>query len=383
MEKQGLNSFIVSQRLFPLDALRGLIIILMALDHANFFVAQQHSSGEYWGGLFPAYTAALPFLTRFVTHICAPGFFFLLGAGMILFKNSRLQMGWDKGDFFKHFILRGGILILLQFSIVNHFWGLSAGGWPIEIYIGVLFALGGAMIIGSFLIWLRPRTLLLITIALLILTEVLAPDPAIWGQFQSFDWNQTFELLLLTPGGTGAVWSNYPILPWIEFVTFGMVFGYLLLEYGERSYSWALTMGAAFLAAFVIIRASDGFGNIRPMLGDSWIDFLNVVKYPPSISFTFLTLGLNLLLLGGLARINKGWQKFLSPLVVFGRSPLFFYVLHLFVFALIGASFTPSGTSLGNMFFFWIAGLLLLYPLCLWYGRLKQRQSAGSILRLF
>jgi uncharacterized membrane protein len=119
------------------------------------------------------------------------------------------------------------------------------------------------------------------------------------------------------------------------------------------------------------------------MLGDSWIDFLNVVKYPPSISFTFLTLGLILLLLGVLARINKGWHKFLSPLVVFGRSPLFFYVLHLFVYAVIGILFTPSGTSLGNMYFFWIAGLLLLYPLCLWYGRLKQRQRAGSILRLF
>lgn len=383
MEKQGPNSFKVSQRLFPLDALRGLIIILMALDHANFFVAQQHSSGEYWGGLFPAYTAALPFLTRFVTHVCAPGFFFLLGAGMILFKNARLQMGWDKGHFFKHFILRGGILIFLQFSVVNHLWELSAGGWPIELYIGVLFALGGTMIIGSFLIWLRPRTLLIITFALVILTEVLTPDPARWGQLQLFDLIHVPELLLLTPGGTGAVWSNYPILPWLEFVTFGMVFGYLLLKYGERSYNWALTMGAALLAAFVIIRASNGFGNIRPMLGDSWIDFLNVVKYPPSISFTFLTLGLNLVLLGGLAGINKSWQKFLSPLVVFGRSPLFFYVLHLFVYALIGISFTPSGTSLGHMFLFWIAGLLLLYPLCLWYGHLKQRQRAGSILRLF
>jgi uncharacterized membrane protein len=383
VEKQGPIPFNVSQRLFPLDALRGLIIILMALDHASFFVAQQHSSGEYWGGPFPAYTAALPFLTRFVTHVCAPGFFFLLGAGMILFKNARLKMGWDKGNFYKHFILRGGILIFLQFSVVNHLWELSAGGWPIELYIGVLFALGSAMIIGSFLIWLRPRTLLIITIALLLLSEVLTPDPARWGQFQSFNWIHVPELLLLTPGGTGGVWSNYPILPWIEFATFGMVFGYLLLEYGERSYSWALTMGAVFLTVFAIIRVSNGFGNIRPMLGDSWIDFLNVVKYPPSISFTFLTLGLILLQLGVLARINKGWHKFLSPLVVFGRSPLFFYVLHLFVYAVIGILFTPSGTSLGNMYFFWIAGLLLLYPLCLWYGRLKQRQRAGSILRLF
>ena len=383
MEKQEPNSFKISQRLFPLDALRGLIIILMALDHANFFVAQQHSAGEYWGGPFPAYTAALPFLTRFVTHVCAPGFFFLLGAGMILFKESRLKIGWDKRVVIQHFLLRGGLLIVLQFVLVNRAWELSAGGWSVQIYVGVLFALGGALIIGSFLLWLKPLTLMVITVTMVAFAELITPNPALWGQVQSFHWINLPELLFLTPGGTLTIWSNYPILPWIEFVTFGMVFGYVLLEYGERSYSWALAMGAAFLAAFVIIRAANGFGNIRPMLGDSWIDFLNVVKYPPSIAYTFLTLGLNLLLLGGLARIRNGWRKILNPLVIFGRSPLFFYVLHLFIYALIGRSFTPNGTSLGNMFFFWIAGLLLLYPLCLWYGRLKQQQRAGSIIRLF
>ena len=355
----------------------------MALDHANFFVAQQHSSGEYWGGPFPAYTDALPFLTRFVTHLCAPGFFFLLGAGMILFKNSRIKQGWEKGEFYRHFILRGGILILLQIFLVNHIWELSAGGWPLEVYVGVLFALGGVMIIGSFIIWLRPKTLLLITIALFILTEVLAPDPSHWGGLQSSDWMNIPDLLLLTPGGTVTLWSNYPIIPWLEFATSGMLLGYLLLERGERAYTWALVTGGVLLATFILVRGASGFGNIRPMSGDSWIDFLNLVKYPPSLAFSSLTLGLNLLLLGGLARIRNGWRIYLAPLVVFGRSPLFFYVLHLFVYALIGLSFTPRGASYGSMYIFWIVGLLLLYPACLWFGRLKQRQSANSILKLF
>ena len=84
-----------SKRLFPLDALRGLIIVFMALDHANYFIAQQHSSGEHWGGSFPTYNSALPFLTRLVTHFSAPGFFFLMGVGMLLFAESQAEAGLE------------------------------------------------------------------------------------------------------------------------------------------------------------------------------------------------------------------------------------------------------------------------------------------------
>ena len=85
----GISPLKNRSRFFPIDALRGLLIILMALDHANFHIAQQHSSGEYWGGYFPVFETPLAFLTRFVTHFCAPGFFFLMGVGMILFQSSR------------------------------------------------------------------------------------------------------------------------------------------------------------------------------------------------------------------------------------------------------------------------------------------------------
>ena len=83
----------VQNRLLPVDALRGLIIVFMALDHANYFIAQQHSSGEHWGGVLPAYTDGLAFLTRFITHLSAPGFFFLMGVGMVLFAQKRSQTG--------------------------------------------------------------------------------------------------------------------------------------------------------------------------------------------------------------------------------------------------------------------------------------------------
>ena len=142
-------------RLIPLDALRGLVMVLMALDHANHFIAQQHSPGEYWGGPFPAYHSALAFLTRLVTHLSAPGFFFLMGVGMVLFADSRRKRGWGEGAIVRHLLVRGGLLVVLQLLVVNRAWELSPGGWGLDIYIGVLFALGGTMILGSALLWLR------------------------------------------------------------------------------------------------------------------------------------------------------------------------------------------------------------------------------------
>ncbi len=365
-----------SSRLFSLDGLRGLIMVLMALDHANHFIAQQHSPGEYWGGPFPAYRDALPFLTRLVTHLCAPGFFFLMGVSMFLFANSRRKQGWSADAIIGHFFVRGGLLIALQLLVVNRAWELSPGGWGPETYIGVLFALGGTMILGSLLLWLKPLYLLPLTVVFVLGTELLTPHPG--------EWNQMFQplsRLLLIPGGTLELWVNYPVLPWLELVTLGFLFGRWLADDAQRAFNRALWLGGAFLLAFLVIRILDGFGNIRPRSGSTWIDFLNVVKYPPSITFSLLTMGVNLLILGLLARANERLRRSLQPLVVFGRVPLFFYLAHLFLYAGLGFWLVPRGTSMLSMYPYWLLGLLILYPLCLWYGQLKHRQPANSVLR--
>ena len=364
-------------RLVPLDALRGLIMVLMALDHANLFIAQQHSSGEYWGGPFPVYRDALPFLTRLVTHLAAPGFFFLMGAGMVLLANSHRRRGWSEWAVIRHFLIRGGLLIALQLLVVNRVWEFSPGGWGLDVYVGVLFALGGTMILGSLLEWLEPGVLLSLTGALVLGTELLTPDPSLW--------NQPLALLhrvLLIPGGTPALWVNYPVLPWLGLATFGMLFGHWLADDARRAFERALKLGAAFVLAFAVLRALDGFGNIRPRQGDTWIDLLNVVKYPPSITFSLLTTGVNLMLVGLFGRANEKLRRFFQPLGVFGRVPLFFYLAHLFLYAGLGLWLTPGGTNIPQMVPYWLLGLLILYPPCLWYGRLKQRQPANSILRL-
>ena len=408
-------------RLLPLDALRGLIMALMALDHTNLFVAHKHAAGEHWGGEFPSYSSALPFLTRLVTHLCAPGFSFLMGTGMWLFAQSRRKMGWSRWAVTRHFLVRGALLIALQFLVENQAWRLSPG-WQLDVYVGVLFALGGTMILGSLLVWLKPPALLVLTVVLAVGTELLVPNPILWGQR-----NSPLDLLLLLSGGDSHLWSNYPVLPWLKFVTFGMLFGHWLLEtlschsersacHSERSeeslpggnsvipstapvipsaarnlidrqpgsrkpFTRALILGAALLLAFVVVRYLNGFGNVRPRVGDGWISFLNVVKYPPSIAFSLLTMGVNLLLLGLFGLASARVQRLLQPLAVFGRAPLFFYVVHLFLYAGLGLWLTPGGTSIAGMYPYWLAGLLLMFPLTWWYGRWKHRQPPNSILR--
>ena len=369
-----------SSRLWAVDALRGLIIVFMALDHASYFVAQKHSPGEYWGGPFPVYDDPLAFMTRFVTHLSAPGFFFLMGVGMLLFADSHQKRDWSKWAVVRHFLIRGVILIALQLLVVNRAWELSPGGFP-NIYIGVLVALGGTMILGSFLLWVKPIYLLILVGGLFIGTELLVPEPGLWG---AMGFSNPFDYLnpiLIYPGGTQVLWSNYPILPWLELVVFGILFGHWLKRDQEQAYSGGLKIGFGFLLAFLVIRYLDGFGNILPRIGNTWIDFLNVVKYPPSMAFTLLTMGLNLIILGLFARVNERLQTFFYPLIVFGRSPLFFYLLHLFLSAGLGMWLAPEGTSIAAMYPYWILGLLLLFPICLWYGQLKHRPSVNSVLR--
>jgi uncharacterized membrane protein len=381
LENQAAVTMSKGGRLFPLDALRGLIMVLMALDHANDFVAQKHPIREMWGGGFPAYSGALAFLTRLVTHPAASGFFFLMGAGMVLFTHSRRKGGWSRWAITRHFLIRGVLLMALQFLVVNRAWELSPGGWEPSVYAGVLFALGGTMILGSLLLWLKPGYLLVLTVVLVLGTEFLHPDPSLWEQIEFVTRTDKLNLLLIYPGGTINLWSNYPILPWLELVTFGMVFGYRLRDDRQKAFDRALKLGGAFLLAFAVVRYLDGFGNIRPRMGNSWIDLLNVVKYPPSMVFTLLTTGVNLILLGLFAQVRTKGQQLFQALVVFGQVPLFFYLVHLSLYARLGLWLTPEGTSILAMYPLWLLGLVFLYPLCLWYGRLKHRQPANSILR--
>lgn len=365
-----------TSRYLALDALRGLIVVLMAVDHANYFVAQQHSSGEHWGGPFPAYADALSFMTRLITHPVAPGFAFLMGTGMVLFAASRRERGWSEWAIVRHFLIRGALLVALQFSIVNLAWNLGPQPFP-DVYMGVLAALGGGMILGSLFVRLGPLTLAIVGMVLLVGVEFSHPDPSQWGLI----FDQPLGLVFGYSGGDAGFWSNYPIFTWLELVIFGMAFGKWMLADQEAPLRRAWLIGVVALVGFYLLRIFDGFGNIRPRSGDDWIGYLNVVKYPPAMTFTLLTMGVNLIILSLFARAGGWANRLLESLATFGRVPLFFYVAHLYLYLGLGAWLEPSGTTIPIMYLYWLAGLGILYPLCVWYGHLKQRQPADSLLR--
>jgi uncharacterized membrane protein len=351
-------------------------MVLMALDHANYFIAQQHSSGEYWGGAAPSFASTLSFLTRLVTHFCAPGFVLLMGVGMMLFAESRRTRRWSERKIIVHFLIRGSLLILLQLLLVNLSWQLGPFEFP-PIYIGVLIALGGNMIITAFLLRFRPPSLLALALVLFIGTELLHPDPSMWNMLTADPVN----LILLRSGGTATFWSNYPILPWLELTLLGAAFGQWLHKDQTSAHRRALWLGLTFLVGFLIVRSLNGFGNIRPRPGDDWIAFFNLVKYPPSMTFTLFTTGINLILLWCFSRLSTRAVERLKPLSILGQEPLFFYLIHLPIYAVLGRWLAPNGTPLGVMYLFWIVGLSIAFGLTLAYWRFKQREPGHPIFR--
>jgi uncharacterized membrane protein len=366
-------------RFLPLDALRGLLIVLMALDHANFHIAQQHSSGEYWGGYFPVFETPLRFITRLVTHPCAPGFFFLMGVGMVLFQSSRRKKGWNEAEIRRHFMTRGLVLIVVQLMLdLFGIWSTSSTSGPLW-YVGVLAALGAGMILCIPLLNLKPVFLGVIAVWLFIVLEILTPSPILWGK----NFDQLAGVLLVYGGGSENFWVNYPLLAWVELIVCGILFGRILLNDDEKAYRWAGWIGIICLVGFGLLRGMNDFGTIRPLANDSWMGFLSVVKYPPSLAFVLLTMGMNLLLLWVVSRL---WKKTISnrnPLLVFGRVPLFSYVVHIGIYLILGRVFVPQGTSLGIMYLYWLGGLVILYLPAYFYGVYKSHQPPHSWIRYF
>jgi uncharacterized membrane protein len=375
-----------SQRLLSLDALRGLVIVLMAVDHANYFVARMHPNGEFWGIALPKYDSVLAFLTRFVTQPCAPGFFFLMGIGMVLFANSRRNQGWSEARISRHFFARGGILVLLQFCAENSAWLLGpstefhppGGGGRVFFHFGVLVALGMTMILGALLIRLKPTLIFGISLATVLFTQLFIPGPDQAGRLFS-----PLLRIILIPGQTGPLQVFYSFLPWMGCVGFGAIFGVWIILDERKAYRRALFWGILSLVLFVVVRISGGFGNFHTAESLGWMDLLHVTKYPPSLAFLLLTLGIVLVFLFLLSLSDSTLRKWGKPFLVYGRAALVFYILHLYLFGILGLFFAPQGTGIPLMYIFWLAGLIILYPVCLWYGKFKSRKPQESLWRFF
>ncbi len=200
-------------------------MVLMAVDHASYFVAKAHP-GEFWGVSPPRYDSAAAFLTRFVTHLAAPGFFFLTGASVVFLAASRRRAGWSEGRIARHLVTRGFLLVVLQQFVENPAWlfgpggaAVPGGGGAVMLHFGVLFGLSAAMVVCAALLRAPAVVLGGLGSGAVLLTQVLTPGPD-----QAATPFSPLVRLLLIPGHTDARQVYYPLLPWSGIAALGMVF---------------------------------------------------------------------------------------------------------------------------------------------------------------
>jgi uncharacterized membrane protein len=373
-------------RYLSVDSLRGLIMMIMAIDHASAFIARQHAS-EFWAGAMSAYTDAFPFLTRWVTHVCAPGFFFLMGAGIYWFAAAHPDTAMRRT------IVRGLVIFLtgqvfetpvlfLQSLLKPAAVSLNRITAPppndgSALYWGfiTLSGLGLTMIVCGALLRLRPWAWLIVCALCVVATNSLLPvsgKPGPW-----------WATALLTPGISQHLLVVYPVIPWLAGAAAGMYFGYWWRNDPGRAGRSVWIPGTALLLIGMAVRFAGGWGNIRLPRDAGWIEFLNNVKYPPSLVFWTMSLGIALLLLAALVRLPDQVRSESSPLIVFGQTPLFFYVAHFYLLALIGFALFREAASLELTYLVWGSVLVALYPLCAWYRRLQLAKPRSSLWRMF
>ncbi|EIK68619.1 putative membrane protein [Pseudomonas synxantha BG33R] len=367
------------QRLQSIDALRGLVILFMLLDHVRetFLLHRQVSDPMSIDSTEPAL-----FVSRTLAHLCAPVFVLLTGLSAWLY-GQKYQGRRDVSAFlFK----RGLFLVVLEFTLVNFAWTFQLP--PSVIYMQVIWAIGVSMIALAALVWL-PRPLL-ISLALVIIAGHnlldgvhFAQDSALqtgWSILHERSWIQASENLRLR--------VTYPVLPWIGVIALGYGLGpwFATTALPAVRQRHLLIAGVAALMGFVLLRAVNGYGEQPWSVYDNGVQtlmsFFNITKYPPSLLFLALTLGVGLLLL--LAFERAGHKRWIGVLAVFGAAPMFFYLLHLYVLKVLYVACVEwFGLNHGNYFGFdsigavWLAALVLplvLYPPVRWFAGLKARR---------
>jgi uncharacterized membrane protein len=378
-------------RVESIDLLRGLVMVIMALDHTR----EYFHLGAMIGVNDPTNldtTTPILFLTRFITHYCAPVFIFLAGTSSCLYGSRK-----TKPELFKFLFSRGVWLIFLEIVLNNFLWwfDITYG----SIILQVIWAIGFSMICLSFLVYL-PKKILLAVGIILIAGHNLLDGIAVKGQsLGAILWYVLHQPNWIQISENRWVSIVYPVLPWIGVMVLGYCFG-TFYEKGFDSTirkKWLVRLGLGATLLFFIVRGINVYGDLVPWSHQrnftyTVLSFFNVTKYPPSLTFLLMTLGPSLLFLYA----TDEWKNKLTDVfVVFGRVPLFFYFFHIFIIhlsAMLGLLMSGRncldmilnnqlmdsgrlityGYSLRVVYLVWIAVVLSLYPFCKWYMEYKS-----------
>jgi len=386
----GMTKGVKKHRIESIDLLRGLVMALMALDHAR----------EFFGyGLFFSdptdlrTTTPLLFLTRWITHFCAPVFVFLAGTGAFLYGSRRGK----KGEAARFLLTRGLWLIFLELTLINLGWSFDIT-FSIHVF-QVIWAIGFSMVCLSALVFL-PRWLLLASGFLLVAGHNALDFIAAENIPSHWIWYMLNERNIVPLGPDSAVLFVYPVLPWIGLMILGYVFGEVYKKGFDaaRRKRMLLLIGGSALCVFALFRFINIYGDPVPWSLQknslfSLLSFINTAKYPPSLLFLLMTMGPAILFLYFTEHLQNKWTR---VLVVLGRVPLFFYAAHIYFIHLLtipaflysGRAWTDAvlnakafftaaladyGFGLGVVYIIWIITLASLYPLCKIYNNYKTR----------
>ncbi len=376
-----------SRRIDSIDLLRGLVIVLMGLDHVRDFFSPYPFQPE---NLEQA-SAAL-FLTRWVTHFCAPVFLLLAGVGASLWQAK----GRSRRQLSAFLATRGLWLILLEITVVNLGWlHFLYGSY---VFIQVIWVIGCSMLFLAGLIWL-PRWAtasigLLMVAAHNLLDGVQASDFGDWGLLWAILHEQFWQPL----GDSFGLIVVYPLIPWLGVMALGYALGPVFRQRPEARRAVLTRVGLATTAAFLVLRLVNLYGDPNPWEVNgrgavyTGLSLLNTTKYPASLLFLLMTLGPSIWLLPRLENLGGRLSR---ALVTFGRVPLFFYLVHVPVIHLVAAVYSsaryggvgwwaqgpqswPAGyvPNLALAWVIWVLVTVALYPLCLWFAGVKRRRKS-------
>ena len=382
-------------RIQSVDALRGAIMMLMAIDHIRDYVAR---SAQHFLPTDLTRTTPAIFLTRWITHFCAPVFMLTAGLGAYLWMTRGHH---SKGELSRLLISRGIWLILLEVTILRLILLSQISFTANPVLLIILWAIGISMIALAGLIYLPMRVIAAVSVAIIALHNLLDHVSADRFGRAAWIWDIMHQQNVFAFHGIKFV-TAYPVLPWIGVMAGGYCLGTVFEWDTHRRRSFLVRMGLALIAAFAVVRALNIYGDPSRWSHQSSpvftvLSFLNVTKYPPSLDFLLMTLGPALVVM---AWLEKFHFRFTNPLIVFGRVPFFYYGAHLLLAHLItiGMNFVRYGAksflliappSMGGssklfpvdygfplwaVYAVWVVVLLVLYPACLWFARLKQRR---------
>jgi uncharacterized membrane protein len=380
-----------------IDALRGIVMILMALDHVRDFIHYGAMIGASPTDL--ARTTPILFLTRWVTHFCAPIFIFTAGLGAWLWQRR----GRTRPELARFLVTRGLWLVLLELTVMRLAYNFSvAAAYP--VFLLVLWVLGASMIGLAAWIWMPTRVVMVAALGMMALHNLLDPIQAQSLGAAAGIWNLLHQVGAFRLANQIII-VGYPLVPWVAVMAFGFACGPLFELAPADRQRWLRRVGIAAIPAFFVVRGINEYGDPlpwsgQPTAGMTALSFLNATKYPPSLAFLLMTMGPALLALAWLDRIELPRA---NPLVTLGRAPLFFFVAHFFLAHAVAvalawlryggaaAAFTfhplPSmggprdlyppdfGFNLWVAYVVWAAVVLALYPACRWFANWKARHD--------